>query len=146
MLVNFNQSSYGVMENDGTVGMTISLSQPSSVEFQVMINTMNVTAIGIIIVFMVSILLYLLYSAGEDYNGSTITLNVPAGVIMESLAINIIENNTVECNETFNVTIVPVTTCGVTIGSNNSSEVMITDDDGKHSLIMIIFVMSVNII
>ena len=146
MLVNFNQSSYGVMENDGTVGMTISLSQPSSVEFQVMINTMNVTAIGIIIVFMVSILLYLLFSAGEDYNGSPITLNVPAGVIMESLAINIIENNTVECNETFNVTIVSVTTCGVTIGSNNSSEVMITDDDGKHRFIMIIFIMSENII
>ena len=134
------------MENDGTVGMTISLSQPSSVEFQVMINTMNVTAIGIIIVFMVSILLYLLFSAGKDYNGSPITLNVPAGVIMESLAINIIENNTVECNETFNVTIVSVTTCGVTIGSNNSSEVMITDDDGKHRFIMIIFVMSENII
>ena len=146
MLVNFNQSSYGVMENDGTVGMTISLSQPSSVEFQVMINTMNVTAIGIIIVFMVSILLYLLYSAEEDYNGSTITLNVPAGVIMESLAIYIIENNTVECNETFNVTIVSVTTCGVTIGSNNSSEVMIIDDDCKHRFIMIIFVMLENII
>ena len=134
------------MENDGTVGMTISLSQPSSVEFQVMINTMNVTAIGIIIVFMVSILLYLLYSAEEDYNGSTITLNVPAGVIMESLAIYIIENNTVECNETFNVTIVSVTTCGVTIGSNNCSEVMIIDDDGKHRFIMIIFVMLENII
>ena len=134
------------MENDGTVGMTISLSQPSSVEFQVMINTMDVTAIGIIFVFMVSILLYLLFSAGEDYNGSPITLNVPAGVIMESLAINIIENNTVECNETFNVTIVSVTTCGVTIGSNNISEVMITDDDGKHRFIMIIFVMSENII
>ena len=134
------------MENDGTVGMTISLSQPSSVEYQVMINTMDVTAIGIIFVFMVSILLYLLFSAGEDYNGSTITLNVPAGVTMESFAINIIENNTVECNETFNVTIVSVTTCGVTIGSNNSSEVMITDDDGKHRFIMIIFVMSENII
>ena len=74
------------------------------------------------------------------------TVNVPAGVTTQPLAINIIDNNITECNETFNVTIVSVTTCGVTIGSNNISEVMITDDDGKHRFIMIISVMSENII
>ena len=60
---------------------------------------------------------------------------------MQSLAVNIIDNDIVECNEIFNVTIVSVTTCGVTIGSNNISEVMIRDDDGKHRFIMIISVM-----
>ena len=88
----------------------------------------------------------MLYSAGEDYNGSTITLNVPAGVTTQPLTINIIDNNIFECDETFNITIESVTTCGVTIGSNNISEVMITDDDGKHRFIMIISVMSENII
>ena len=73
-----------------------------------------------------------LYVAGEDYNGSSITVNVPAGVTMQSLTINIIDDNIVECNEMFNVTMVPVTTCGVTIGSNRISEVMIRDDDGKY--------------
>ena len=50
---------------------------------------------------------------------------------MQPLTINIIDNNIVECNEMFNVTMVSVTTCGVTIGSNRISEVMISDDNGK---------------
>ena len=37
----------------------------------------------------------------------------------------------VECNETFNIAMISVTTCGVTIGSINSVEVMIRDNDGK---------------
>ena len=83
---------------------------------------------------------------GEDYSGNTVTIIVSAGVTMQSLAVNIIDNDIVECNEIFNVTIVSVTTCGVTIGSNNIGEVMIRDDDGKHRFIMIISVMSENII
>ena len=34
------------MEDDGTVSITITLSQTSSVEFQVTINALNVSAIG----------------------------------------------------------------------------------------------------
>ena len=69
---------------------------------------------------------------GEDYSGNTMTVIISARVTTQPLTINIIDNNIVECDETFNVTIVSITTCGVTIGSNNNSEVMITDDDGKH--------------
>ena len=82
---------------------------------------------------------------GEDYRGNTITVNVSAGVTMQPLTINIIDNNIVECDEIFYVTIVSFTACGVIIGSNNISEVMIRDDDGKHKIIMI-SVMSANII
>ena len=76
--------------------------------------------------------MFVLYVAVEDYNGSPITDNVPAGVTMQPLTINITDNNIVECNEMFNVTMVSVTTCGVTIESNRISEVMIRDDDGKY--------------
>ena len=72
-----------------------------------------------------------LYIAGEDYNGNPITVNIPAGVTMQPVTIKIIDNNIVECNELFKVTMVSVTTCGVTIGSNRISEVMIRDDDSK---------------
>ena len=44
--VSFNQSSYGVMEDDGTVSLVIALSQPSSVPFEVIVQTINVTAVG----------------------------------------------------------------------------------------------------
>ena len=74
-----------------------------------------------------------------DYNGNPITVNVPAGVTMQPLTINILDNNIVECNETFNVTMVSVTTCGVTIGSNRTSEVMIRDDDGKYKFFIVLY-------
>ena len=72
------------------------------------------------------------FIAGEDYNGSPITINVPAGVTMQIFTIHIAENNIVECDETFNIIMMSVTTYEVTIGSNRISEVIIRDDDGKH--------------
>ena len=42
--MNFNQSSYTVMEGDGTVVIPIILSQASSMQIQVEINTMDGTA------------------------------------------------------------------------------------------------------
>ena len=47
------------------------------------------------------------------------------------------DNNIVECNEMFDVTMVSVTTCGVTIGGNRISEVMIRDDDGKYKFFIV---------
>ena len=44
--MSFSQSSYGVMEDDGTVTLMITLSQQSSVPFQVTLNTMDGTAVG----------------------------------------------------------------------------------------------------
>ena len=58
-------------------------------------------------------------------------VNVIAGVMTQSFTVPIVDNNIVECNETFIVTILSVTTCGVTIGNNYRSEVRIADDDGK---------------
>ena len=58
-------------------------------------------------------------------------VNVPAGVMMQSFTVAISDDDIVECDETFIVTITSVTTCGVTVGSNNMSEVTITDDDSK---------------
>ena len=58
-------------------------------------------------------------------------ITVPAGVMTHSFTISITDNDIVECVETFTVTMSSVTTCGVTIGSDSSTEVRITDDDGK---------------
>ena len=49
----------------------------------------------------------------------------------QSLTVAIVNNDIVECDETFIVAILSVTTCGVIIGNNNRSEVAITDDDSK---------------
>ena len=51
--------------------------------------------------------------------------------MIQTFTMTIVDDNTVECNETFNVTISSVTTCGVTIGNDSSTEVKITDNDSK---------------
>ncbi|XP_065918902.1 extracellular matrix protein 3-like [Dysidea avara] len=48
-----------------------------------------------------------------------------------SFTINIIDDNIAECDETFTLTLsVPSSPCGVISGSDDTSEVMIRDDDG----------------
>ena len=81
------------------------------------------------------------YIAGEDFNGNLMTVNIPAGVTMQSFTINITNNNIVECNEIFNVAIVSVTTCGVAIGNNNRSEVIIIDDDSKWNVMVCVVIL-----
>ena len=50
---------------------------------------------------------------------------------MERFTINTTISTMVECDETFNVSIISVTACGVSVGSNNNSEVIIKDNNGK---------------
>jgi len=59
------------------------------------------------------------------------SITVPAGEVTKSFTINISNDDVVECIETFNVTITSIESCGFTIGNNNTSEVMIKDDDSK---------------
>ena len=58
---------------------------------------------------------------------------------MQPLTIKILDNKIVECNEMFNITMVSVNTCGVTIGSDRFSEVMIRDDDGKYKFFIVFY-------
>ena len=67
----------------------------------------------------------------NDYNGGMITVDVPAGVLSQSFQINITDDDVVECNETFSLTIVSVSGCGNVIGYVNTSEVIIIDNDCK---------------
>ena len=74
---------------------------------------------------------------GEDYTRSMRVVNTPAGVMTQSFTVAIVDNDFVECDETFIVTILSVATCGVTIGNNNRSEVTIADDDSKWKCILL---------
>jgi len=70
------------------------------------------------------------YVGEDDYNGGRIVVDVPAGVLSQSFLINITDDSIVECNETFSVVIETVSTCQVTIGNVNTSEVTKIDNDG----------------
>ena len=67
---------------------------------------------------------------GEDYSGGQMTVNVPAGVMTQTFALAIVDNNIVECDETFIVRISAITTYRVTVVDHNI-KVRITDDDSK---------------
>ena len=58
-------------------------------------------------------------------------VTVSAGVMTEAFTLAIVDNNIVECDKIFNVTISSVTTCGVTIGNDSNTVVRITDNDSK---------------
>ena len=66
----------------------------------------------------------------EDYNIGLIIVDVPAGVMMQIFSVAIVNNNIVECDETYTVRISAFTTCRVTVVDRNI-KVRITDDDSK---------------
>ena len=76
---------------------------------------------------------FIVYTDVEDYNGTNIIVEVSAGVLTQSFTIDIIDDDVVECDEVFSVTIESITTCGVTTGDVISSNVTIMDDDGEWS-------------
>ena len=50
---------------------------------------------------------------------------------MVNFTVNTTISEMIECNETFNISIISVPACGVIIGSYNNSEVIIKDNAGK---------------
>ena len=60
------------------------------------------------------------------------TISIAAGVMSKSFAINIINDYTIECNETFILTLSALA-CGVVSGISNITEVTIRYDVGKRS-------------
>ena len=60
---------------------------------------------------------------------------VPADKISVTFAVNIINDDITECNETFSLMLsIPTPPCEVVIGRNNTSEMIIRDDDGRRSV------------
>ena len=124
------------MESDSTASIRILLSQASPIPFQVVINTIDVTAEGNIcnIEYKLIHLDITLYSADtDDYRGGKIVVNVSSGVLSQSFRLTIYEDNIVECSETFNITMTSISSW-VTVGDDDNSEVIITDNDSKQTM------------
>lgn len=64
----------------------------------------------------------------KDYNGHVRTITIPAGGSSRSFSIPVVNDNTVECTETFNIR---MQAHGVPIGSVNNIRASIIDDDGE---------------
>ena len=71
------------------------------------------------------------YIAVEDFIDGTRNVNIPAGKSMVNFTVNTTISEMVECDETFDISMISVSACGVAIGSINNSKVIIKDNAGK---------------
>ena len=72
-----------------------------------------------------------------DYDQPNIFVTIAPGTMMQQFTINITNDNIVECNETFSMSI---STEGIWCGLNNdnsSAQVTIINDDGKNMYVTI---------
>lgn len=73
-------------------------------------------------------------TAGVDYNvpgfGSQFNINFPAGTSARLFPVSIINDNFLEIDETFSLTITQTNSTVVTPGSQSTATVTIRDDDG----------------
>ena len=63
-------------------------------------------------------------------------VTVPTGKMTQSFTVAIVNDDVMECDEMFTITILSVTGCPVTISNTSRSEVMIVDDDGRKNYIV----------
>ena len=81
-------------------------------------------------------LTYIITVDGQDYTIASTTVSVPAAWIEKLFAIRIINDNIMECNETFKLTLsVPISTCGAVNGTVDTTKVTIVDNDSRKSVI-----------
>ena len=75
---------------------------------------------------------YIMHTIGvKDYNGRIRTVTIPAGVSSRSFSIPVVNDNTVECTEIFNIRMQTISVQGVSIGSVNNIRASIIDNDSK---------------
>jgi len=131
--VTFNQSTYTVSENAGSILPTIKLSQ-SLKSYMLMVTVIDVNTTGNDYIFSNhdSICERYLF-LGEDYIAQTDQVSTPIGTFtFKSLAATLIDDDVIECTEVLDMNITMLgLNCGVTSGSN--SQVVILDDDGTVS-------------
>ena len=71
----------------------------------------------------------------HDYLRNTVTINIPPKQMSALFPVQIIDDNIAECDETFTLTLSVLSSyCGVISESDDTSEVMIRDDDGRRSV------------
>ena len=63
-------------------------------------------------------------------------VTVPTGEMTQSFTVAIVDDDVMECDETFTITILSVTGCAVTISNTSRTEVMIVDNDGRKNYIV----------
>ena len=134
-VVTFNQSSYTVDENAGLVQLTIVISMSSTSDITVQVTTANVTAFGehmYVINYYLKLHHTINIGGGIDYNSGPYNITFSTGVTTVLLNISINNDNILEGNEDFIVSINNSTLPdNVITNTSGTATVTIRDDDSK---------------
>ena len=140
--VKFDESVYDVDENVGLAQFSLGLSNPSSFDITVEVFNINITALGKHSITMIScgiILTYNVTGGGIDYNSGPYPVTFPAGETVAYFNVSIRDDDVLEGNEKFNVTINATSLpTQVIVSDPNQATVTVVDDDGKHNMILLV--------
>ena len=130
--MNFGHSAYNVNEGSGPVQFLLVLSNPLSTDITIEVFNTNVTAMG------KDRGIYLMHcdnrfaGAGEDYESGPYSVMIPARMTSVSFDIPITNDDVLEQNENFNLTINTSSLPSRVFATNPyQATVTIMDDDGK---------------
>ena len=131
--VFFSESIYTVNETGRHVQPVLVLSNPSSTDVTVEVTLGKGTATGkltnsnIIVIVGVCIT-----GGGVDYDSGPFDIRFPAGETLAIFNVSINDDDIVEGNENFNISIDPfLLPNGVSVGDPSQTTVIIVDDDCK---------------
>ena len=131
--MNFSQARYTFGESSGNTQFEVMLSNPSS--FNIVVNVMsnNITATGL------NSSKCLESNSIDDYQYVVYSVTFPASVTLQFVDIMICDDNVLEEDETFSLTIVSNSIPdNVTNGSPDNVTVTIVDNDRKCLLLLLL--------
>jgi len=131
--IAFSQSTYSVDEDDGPAQPVLVLSNPSSTDITVQVRDTQNTATSEYNNIIKNVNSSENTTGGVDYDSGPYTVTFPAGVTSVPFNVPIKDDNILENNEDFTLTIMRSSALpdGVTRGSTSQATITIVDDDGK---------------
>ena len=130
--VMFSQSAYTVNENDEPAQAVLSLSNPSSTDITVEVYNTDGSATGESVIIILYMIDQHITGGGVDYDSGPYTVTFPARVTSVPFKVSLYDDDILEENENFMLTINQSSLpSGVTIGNPSITTVTIVDNDRK---------------
>ena len=134
--MNFSEPVYDISEDVGLAQFSLHLSNPLSFNITVDVFNTNITALGkhyiTLISYGIIVTYYDVTGGGVDYNSGPYPVAIPAGKTDAHFDVIKNDDDVLEGNETFNLTIdVPVLYIRVVAGKPDKATVTIVDNDGN---------------
>ena len=134
IIINFNQPTYSITEDNGPAQPILTLSNPSIFDITLQISDTNGGLSGTYILIYIVIELYLIVIILDDYISGPYEVLFVSGRTDNILNITIVDDNLLEPVESFNLTIDSLSG-DATIGNLDNVMISIIDNDGKYGKI-----------